>query len=318
MSDIDLSKLPNPIYVVTQQLPPEKKTDKSWLGWLRDIGIIGIVSAAFAALVTTYFQYKRWDVEQRLAKSQAEFQSASQTFASVSANIARAQALQEILFFIYRDASANPPPDKAAFLTARARETYPLYEAARVELRQKIDTYLFDTRQHLDWASDIQVPGVIALGGVDPDPLSSGELKSASDFSCLEERSMPQSMDHKMFERSSYKTFQIDWNSSTHHLIIFVHCFRAIHDQMEPARIWAGNLVEASRQPAAPGNGTNGSPTLAKPVLGNNEAQVLIHQLNNQIQRLNGFSALGMTQVARTRRQNAPPGFFTFIQPSWL
>lgn len=280
------------------------QTRSGW-GWLRNFGLISLISMVATGLVTAYFQHSRWYVEQRLARSAADFAAASATFNTISAELARMQALQEILFFLHDEAARNPTPEKAAFLAARGREVFGAYEAGRVNLRARMDAYIFDARRHLDWPSSEQDPDLLESNGLDRDPLGYGMLKSAKDFNCVAADSMPQSVDGKKFTSSPFKGFKVDWNSSAHHLIVFSFCFRYIHDKIENARVWATNLSlkDAPSPPLVP----------VKPA----EQDAIMTQLHNQVHRLNGFSSLGMTQVERARRLNEPPGFLRFVVPSW-
>lgn len=301
MVDVNLSQLPQPLRIVSEK-PPEKPRG-GW-AWLRDIGITGLAIGLITTVVTAYFQHSRWYVEQRLARSAADFAAASATFDAISSELARMQALQEILFFVYDEASRNPTPAKASFLAARGRETFAAYEKGRVDLRAKIDSFIFDARRHLDWPSSEKVPELVVRKGVDRDPLSYGKLTGSaneSGFNCMSEKSMPQSTDNKTFLPSRFKEFQIDWNSSAHHLIVFSYCFRFLHNQIENARVWAGNLS------------LDGAPRPPAVQLNDKEYREIKKQLDNQVYRLNGFSAIAMTQVEYSRVVNAPPAFLAFM-----
>ncbi|GGF50999.1 hypothetical protein GCM10007301_08000 [Azorhizobium oxalatiphilum] len=310
MPEVDLSRLPQPLRILSETSSPPQRP--GFWARLRDLGltsfIVGLISTVAAALTTVYFQYNRWDVDQRLARAKTDFEAADQTFRTISGDLARMQSLQEILFFLYKDATASPTPEKAGFLLARGRETFVLYEKGRVELRAKIDSYIFDVRRHLDWASTAGTPELILSNGIDLDPLSYGKIAqsaAAGEFDCAAEKSMPQSSDHQTFEPSRFKGwFDVDWRSSTHHLIIFNYCFRTLHNLIEPARIWAGS--------PSPANPPTANPTAPVAMTGP-MAQVIGTQLNNQVQRLNGFSALGSTQVEQVRLNSRPISFLDFI-----
>lgn len=328
MTEINLSNLPQPLHIITEQ-PSRKRT--TW-GWLRDIGIIGLVlgavSGIIAAGVSAYFQHKRWYVEQRLARDTKELQDATETFTKITASLAKAQALQEILFFTYVEAAKDIPNSERKYLENIARDTFVNYEAERIALRGKIDSFIYDTRWHLDWASGLKTPEIIAQGGVNSDPLSYGRIKGSdntrnddktSDFNCLNPRSMPQSSDNKIFEPSKFNAFTIDWYSSTHTLIVYNYCFRTLHDEIWPARIWAGTLApknltptQAAAAAVPPAGQTQPAPPQALPEW---RIDQLADQLSNQVQRLNAFSALGMTQIERTRKKTELPSYWAFIWP---
>lgn len=304
MPEVDLSRLPQPLRIITEQPPAKPKS----LGQrLRDIGLlgvlIGVISTAGAALVTAYFQHSRWSVEQRLARSASDFTAATTTFTTISTELARIQALQEIIFFLYLDAIAGPSPEKASYLAARAREVFPLYETGRVALRQKMDAFIYDTRRHLDWASFAGVPEVVALRGVNRDPLSYGVLKLAK-FDCSNRLSVPQTVNQKRFEPSRMKDFLVDWGSSTHQLIVINYCLRQVHELMEPARIWAGNLLGLKDPSQALPAPARMPPETIKDIQ---------ETLDFGILRLNGYSSVGAAQVERIRALNAPSGFWSFV-----
>mgnify|MGYP000856635737 CR=1 FL=1 len=329
MTEINLSSLPQPLHIITEQ-PSRKKT--TW-DWLRDIGItgliLGVISGFIAAWVSAYFQHNRWYVEQRLARDTKELQDATETFTKITTSLAKAQALQEILFFTFVEATKNIPDSERKYLEDIARNTFVDYESERISLREKIDYFIFDTRWHLDWASDLATPQIITQGGVNRDPLSYGRIKSsdntrnddkASDFNCLDPRSMPQSIDNKSFEPSKFKAFTIDWYSSTHTLILYNYCFRTLHDEIWPARVWAGTLAPklstSAQAAAASAPSAAQTPPTPPQVLSESRIDQLADQLSNQVQRLNAFSALGMTQIERTRKKTEPPGFWMFVRPN--
>ncbi|MGU3495828.1 hypothetical protein ACLBXM_17440 [Xanthobacteraceae bacterium A53D] len=316
MTEIDLSRLPQPLRVI-QERPKEKR---DLLSILKDVGLFSLILTAISALavgtITGFFQYTRWYVDQRQERARVEFTAADKTFREISADLARMQALQEILFFLYKDAADTPPPDKAAFLSARGRDTFTLYEKGRVDLRAKMDSYIFEARRALDWPSRTGTPDLLQTNGVDSDPLSYGKIaqsaKPGGDFSCASEKTMPQSRDHKTFNPSPFKEFRIDWQSSTHHLIIFNYCFRALHTMLEPARVWAADDFPS-----------NGAPRPVPPLADDKQAhdkaeEMIVKLLNNQVHRLNGFSALGITQVERTRKNNEIAPVEEFVFGHWL
>lgn len=303
MSDLDLSKLPQPLRI--QSVQPDKT--KSLWSRLRDIGVagfmIGVISTVVAALVSSYFQHSRWIVEQRLARTAADFQAASTTFATISSELARVNTLQEILFFTYRDAVTKPNAANAEFLAARGKELFAQYEKGRVELRAKMDSYIFDARRHLDWPSAGKPPALLAEKGVNRDPLGYGLLKQSAargEFDCIREKSMPQASKGQAFITSPFTGFSVDWNSSTHHLVVFGYCFRVLNELIEPARIWAAGLD---------GNGKPPAPMTSEQIAS------ITTQLDNQLHRLNGFSALGITQVERSRAASEPSGFLAALFP---
>ncbi|MFH3479688.1 hypothetical protein [Xanthobacter variabilis] len=303
MSDLDLSKLPQPLRI--QSVQPD--TTKSLWSRLRDIGIagavIGLITTVVAASASSIFQYSRWQAEQSLARTAADFQAATTTFAAISSELARINTLQEILFFTYRDAVTKPNTANAEFLAARGKELFALYEIGRVDLRAKMDSYIFDARRHLDWPSAATTPALLTDKGMDRDPLGYGQLKRSAargEFDCIREKSMPQSSDGQVFTPSDFKDFSVDWNSSTHHLVVFGYCFRVLNELLEPARIWAAGLDSSGKTP---------SPMTSE------QMDAISTQLDNQVHRLNGFSALGITQVERSRARAKPPGFLSAMLP---
>lgn len=300
MPDVDLSHIPQPLRILTEQ-PPRKKT--TW-EWLRDIGItglvLGVISGLIAALVSAYFQHNRWYVEQSLARNAADFKAATDSFEAISAELSKIRSLQEILFFTYSAAANRTEPEDVAYLAARAREIFPIYERERVELREKMDSYIFAVRRNLDWASGWSTGG--DRNATRDDPLSYAALNTSSDFDCADPRTMPKSGDAG-FGRENFEKFTADWNSSTHQLIVFDFCFRKLHSLVAPARFWAGTLPPEGTASAAP------------PAMSAEKLASITTQLDNQVYRLNRFTALGITQVERIRQTNAPPRFLDFLWP---
>lgn len=300
MPDVDLSHLPQPLRILSEQ-PPRKKS--AW-EWLRDIGItglvVGIISGLIAAVVSAYFQHNRWYVEQNLALSKADFEAATASFDTISTELSKMRSLQEILFFTYTAAANRTDPEDMSYLAARAREIFPTYEHGRVELRQKMDSYIYGVRRNLDWASGWKRGG--ARNASRADPLSYGAISASSDFDCADEKTMPKSGDAG-FGRAPFQTFTVDWNSSTHQLVVFDYCFRKLHALIAPARYWAGTLPP------------DGAPVPPPHGLEADRVASIVTQLDNQIYRLNRFTALGMTQVERIRQANAPPDFLAFVLP---
>lgn len=248
-----------------------------------------------AALFGTVFQYSRWLVEQQLARNADDFKIATHTFNTLAADLAKAQTLQETLFFTYDSATSPANPQQLKFLRKRGADIYPLYEEQRLALRQKMDSLLFDVQRHLDWASDPKSRDFTAATGGSRDPLSYGKLKRA-DFDCLSKRSMPHFPDEKLLGVEKFDSFDVDWRSIKHHLIVYNYCFRQIHDQIEAVRVWAGLSGDADMQAAAL------------------DIEKLKQKLDNNVQRLNGISMLGLIQVERVRELNTPPGVLNFLR----
>lgn len=291
--EIEPASIPQPFRILSEQPPAGRK---SFFSRLKDIGLIGIAGTIFAAAVGTAFQYARWYVEEKLERNADDFTAATRTFDSMNVELAKAQTLQEVIYFTYADAMEPHPPQKLKYLRERAAATFPAYEAQRMMLRQKIDAIIFDAQRHLDWASAPQHRDMSASTGAAKDPLSYGKLKQAK-FDCTGEASMPHFPDEKTLDVVSFKGFDIDWRSIKHHLIVFNYCFRQVHDAIEPARVWAAGAQDASQPPlpAPPPAATR-------------------QQLDNNVQRLNGISMLGMIQVERVRGLNTPPDLFYFLR----
>lgn len=291
--DIDASIIPQPFRIVTEHPPTPKKTmgDR-----LKDIGIIGIAGTIFAAAVGTAFQYARWHVEQQLERHAEDFKAATKTFDTLNTELSKAQTLQEMLYFTYSEAAGPVTQQQMRFLRDRAAVVFPQYEDQRMLMRQKMDSLIFDVQRHLDWASAPQHRDLSAATGVAKDPLSYGKLKVAK-FDCTPEQSMPHFPDLTTLDVVRFDGFDIDWKSIKHHLVVYNYCFRKIHDALEPVRVWAA----AAKETTLPATALDPAPDLKT-------------QLDNNVQRLNGISMLGMIQVERVRELNTPPDPFYYVR----
>lgn len=289
---VDGQGLPQPLRIELIQPQSPKKT---FLDRLKDVGVIGLAGAILATAFGTVFQYSRWIVEQRLERNAEDFKAASGTFDNLILDLAKAQTLQETMFFLHHEAAQATDTQQLKFLRKRAGEILPEYEKTRLELRQKIDSMLFSVQRHLDWASDPNRRNATAATGGTSDPLSYGKLKEI-DFNCLDELSLPNFPNEQALKPVPFVGFAIDWRSIKHHLVVYNYCFRRIHEMMEPARMW----------------GTVGNETTPPPPLP--AATTLRKHLDNNIQRLNGLSMLGMIQVERVRELNMPPGLMFYVR----
>lgn len=292
-AQVDGQERPRTFRIELVQPPSPKKTVADRL---KDVGIIGLVGAVLAALFGTAFQYSRWLVEQQLARNADDFKIATHTFNTLAEDLAKAQTLQETLYFTYRDALTPDNPEHLKFLRQRAAAIYVLYEAQRLAMRQRMDSLLFDVQRHLDWASAPQFRDLAAATGASRDPLSYGRLKQAK-FDCLDKKkSIPHFPDQTSLGIENFGTFDVDWRSIKHHLIVYNFCFRQIHDEIEAIRVWAA-LPDSTDMRS---NGVN--------------AEGLAQKLDNNVQRLNGISMLGLIQVERVRELNTPPGVLHFLK----
>jgi hypothetical protein len=252
--------------------------------------LVGIVIGFLGTIMGSFFQYTSWREEQNLARYKEDFSKATETFAEVSATLASAMNLQQLLYFNHKQAvTADVDGDKNSLQYKSAEKVYDEYFAARTGLRRNIDVIARKMEIFIDRPS-VPEPKLSAIRAllqdpVVPQPLLAPELDALhqSGFDCG--KHLPN------FERNDL--VMIDWFSTKHHVVTFYHCIEQIHYTMFVSRLWAsGGEVKPEQKQRFKDN--------MKSIEGT---------LNGQILRLNAFMVLAMRRIEDIRQKNRPRGF---------
>lgn len=264
------------------------------LKYVRSLSLFSVV----AVIGMAFFQFNQWSIEKTLDRAKTDYDLATQTFDDVVKTLANAQKLQEILFFTYRGA-AGAPPERAPFYVHQAQAVYKDYTTARMELRTGMDRLIYRAQLHIDWASDLDADQTLSSNRYRFDPISETGLDAAH-FDCADPRSVPNYDRFADLTAITVGDMVVDWRSVKHQLVVFYHCFDAIHDLLFPVRVWASGDAPESPRPL---------PTQAD--AGALSVRVL-PIMDKQVLRLNGISMLALTRIEQIRRLNALPSFLDY------
>ncbi|GLI23175.1 hypothetical protein GGQ86_003285 [Xanthobacter flavus] len=278
------------------------------LTFIKNLSLFSLV----AVIATAFFQFNQWSIDKTLDRAKSDYALATQTFDELIGTLAKAQNLQQIVYFLYK-AAANAPQDQAVYFHKQAQNVAIEYAKIRMELRTGIDRLFYKAQLYIDWASDLDdnrtlastrysfapVGSNVAPSGAKADTLSDAKLDGAG-FKCTDKKAVPDYVVFTDLKPVPMGPIIVDWRSAKHQLVIFYHCFDELHQAILPARIWAAT------DPATPGTGQP-SKTAATALAGPVEAA-----MDNQVIRINGLSMLVMTRIEQIRRLNALPSFFDY------
>lgn len=273
------------------------------LKFIKDLSLFSLV----AVIATAFFQFNQWSIEKTLDRAKTDYTLAIQTFDELIGTLAKAQNLQQILYYLHK--AAGTSPDQALYFQKQAHDIATEYGKARLELRTGIDRLLYKAQLYVDWASDLDANQTLASTRYRFDPIrsqvakagtiSEGKLDGAG-FDCAAKNAVPNYTAFTDLKAEPVGSVMIDWRSTKHQLVIFYHCFDELHGAILPARIWA------TKEPASPADAQP-----SKSIVASLEPKVE-PAMHNQVIRINGLSMLVMTRIEQIRRLNALPSFFDF------
>src|SRR5690348_4447517 len=303
----------------------------SWVHSAASLSIVTVIAGWFG----TYIQYLNAYEQKVGATAQADMAAATATFLEISNAYAEAQTEQQLIYFSFRAASKQ---DGSAggkeMATKAAQAAYPDYVKARNALRQNSNGYFRKAELYIDWPSNLQRDAADTKA-IDGDPLNVSML-GAYDFDCDARANFPHyaykdgkadvtadddtieqglCADANQRERQvSYKSATVlcgydekkkaidhtkpglivNWHSAKHHLLVMQYCFEGVHGEIAPARTWAsGNALTDQERTDFLAEGER-------------------HQasLDHEVERLDAFMSLVMSQLERIRVKYRPSSFY--------
>jgi hypothetical protein len=280
----------------------------SWYRSAASLTIVTVIVGWFG----TYIQYLNAYEDKVRDQAKADMTAATDTFVDISNAFAQAQALQEIVYFNFRDAvrlyrkakQDDADTAKKHMITEAGKKAFDDYVKARTALREKSGIYARKAELYIDWASNLKHDPA-AKYELNQDPLTQ-TLLGVYNFNCdtnlprfkaSEAEQIAEREDKCAKPSATAKQYcnkgpvKIDWQSAKHHVVTMYYCFDLSHNDLEAARIWAaGSEIDA---------------TLAK----NEKADQIESNLNNQVLRLNAFMSLTMSQLETIRVKYRPSSF---------
>jgi hypothetical protein len=303
----------------------------SWVHSAASLSIVTVIAGWFG----TYIQYLNAYEQKVGATAQADMAAATATFLEISNVYAEAQTEQQLIYFNFRDASKQDGPagDKE-MATKAAQAAYPDYTKARNALRQNSNGYFRKAELYIDWASNLQRDAADTKA-IDGDPLNASAL-GVYDFDCDARANFPHyaykndkadvtADDDKIKQglcadpsqkqkQISYKSdtvlciydaekkaidhtrpaLFINWHSAKHHLLVMQYCFEHAHREIATARIWASSNAVTDQERTdflADSAGHQAS-------------------LDHEVERLDSFMSLVMSQLERIRVKYRPSSFY--------
>jgi hypothetical protein len=299
------------------------------------------VITLIGSLLVGYFQFLGAYQDKVSAQAKDDMSEATSTFLEISNSFAKAQTLQQILFFDFAAALDNKTDGNTQALeTADAQKIYPDYQETRNALRQNSDLLARKAELYLDSASDYaRDPAETRTPSTDPLDQS---LLGAYNFDCDDpnnhpdfakaERSIqkgvpgkpaeaPCPVDKSQWNNDPPGTFvdlcartddgklipnkpaiTIHWYSAKHQLLAMHYCFQILHSRLLAARDWASK--------------SELSPALKEKFAA--ERGQIQGALDQQVLRLNSFMSLAMFQLDNIRVKYRPVGFachIPFVSP---
>lgn len=290
-----------------------RRTDEMFV-LLKGLSVLGIIGAAVATLIGSYFEYKSAQHEKSLTQYKEDFEAATKTFAEVASALQSPMKLQHALFITFSEAVRDGVyTDPAAFLTKSSRKLYVTYNDERLALRKDIDVLARKVEIYIDWASDLnRDPAAAARSS---DPLGSSFVLGAYDFDCDKHRPEPDKDFEIANKDKNRPPLKVDWKSAKHHVYSFFYCFEITHSQMRAARQWASEspIEESDRKKFIPVSNDKTKwrdevEKLHRPVRSS---------LDTAVQRLSAFNSLAMRRIEQIRLKHQTKGYFCHVIGIW-
>jgi hypothetical protein len=288
-----------------------------------------------------YFQYLNSYEEKVASQAKDDLAAATATFVEISNSFAELQLLQQLIYFDLRNVlNVNSDASDKSMSTRNARDIYPNYVKARSTLRQNSNILARKAEIYIDWASDLNRDPA-APHRLDSDPLSEALLGNYS-FDCDDDVNLPHfdgaKNDHHAAKAGEQdvcvprgkdeandegksddlksssvrlckrdrdgniiksKPVTISWYSAKHHVQTMHYCFEVAHRTIETARIWAANNDLSDERKTK--------------FMNEREMEKTKARLDRNVERLDAFMSLAMSQLERIRVKYRPAGFFCHV-----
>jgi hypothetical protein len=261
--------------------------------------LVSLVIGALGTVVGSFFQYTAWREEQNLARYKEDFAKATETFVEVSAELASAMNLQQLIYFNHKQAvNENVDNKKDSLQYRNANKVCEEYFTARTGLRRHVDLLARKMEMFIDRPS-VPEPTVSPLRIVLQDPIVPAPV--ATNLDALQQSGFDCAAHLPKFGVRDIAG--IDWFSSKHHVVTFYHCLEKIHSRIYISRAWAsGAAVDDDDR---------------KKFKEEDRQTRTESMLNDQITRLNAFMVLAMRRIEDIRQKNRPRGFVCHYTLYW-
>jgi hypothetical protein len=193
--------------------------------------------------------------------------------------------LQQIIFFVHRDAHDTGDDKTYTYLSENAKRIHETYFLARTALRQNIDILSGKAALFIDRPIESDEQRVQQLGESNF-VVSNRENLIDEEFSCA--KHMP-----NRNQPTRLKNIVIDWDSVRHQIGTFYFCSEAIHYSLLPLRMWAQSGVH---------NQEIDDFHKSNPAFKEN--------LDRQSTRLSILISMSLEKIERLRLRGRPKGFF--------
>lgn len=274
--------------------------------------------SVLSTILFGYFQYLSAYEEKVSTQYKEDYGAATAAFAEVSNAFAKAQSLQQLLYFNYREVAGSENEKRADVIQAvSARETYKPYDEARMKLRENIGVLSRRIEMQIDWASSRNHNPAVPRD-INVDPLSRAKLGEYN-FDCDDLNNMPHfpPREPRTEEEKKVKWYvnvpaiddtthtivagkpriHIDWYSAKHHVWTMYYCFEGTHAAIRAARQWA------SASAVDPGDRARFL----------ERKEDILQALDLQVLRLQAFMSLAMLRIEDIRVKYRPNGFLCHV-----
>jgi hypothetical protein len=265
---------------------------------------LGIISVIIAAIV----QYSAWRDEKNLTRHQEELTHAISNFSDLSGTLSAVMNLQQMLFYMYREALGYDGKTPVDDLTTKydvtnAKAISNDYFTSRTALRKNIDVLIAKADLYLDRPTKSEGERVVDQPPTDePQVFSNRDLLRENGFNCKQHLPMKS-------ERVRVGNITLSWNQARHHVATFYYCLEDIHYSLFPIRAWATMDTTTSHDPRMKilDDGMKADEQITDWI---KEMDEIEKKLDLQTKRLNALIKLSTSKIEEIRLRAKENGFF--------
>jgi hypothetical protein len=195
---------------------------------------VAIIAAVVAALLTAYFTYQQWNMDQNLSREKQDYDVINSTSLEIGGALSTVMTLQTNLYFTAADAAtanSKKPPNVGAVAgyQTNSQQIYGDYIKAWNPLKEQISILIWKTQLNVD-----------RIGNASNNLTQHNDLLDqlfGSKFNC--ETTLPDNsttgQPTNIADRNG-KKFPIYWNRASDNVATFYFCLLKVHQGMESVR----------------------------------------------------------------------------------
>lgn len=254
--------------------------------------LVAVVAAVAAALLTAYFTFQQWSMEQSLSREQEDYETLNSAATEIAGQLSTVMTLQENLFFMFLSGFENKGSPRVLGLRhADAQTLYKAYTTAWNPLKEQYSLIISKASYKIDRFS---VADNEAEHGAADDKAKHGNelyrgLKAAK-FDC--KTTLP---------GDQLPNFPIGWNRTSDNVATIYYCLLEVHNGMLTVRDWAESDVASDPPVVSPEScGTDSEPKVQC-------------ELDNYPARLQAFGESIGTALTALRNHHPRPSFWKIL-----